>query len=150
MSLKSVLLICPCLFLFVLQVSLCKSVVVDFLFVTIVYWMVGLRSSFTTYLFAFLTTIVISQTGEAYSQAISVFTGDPQISAALVPLVIVLAFLFAGFFIRASAMPGFLRWGQKLSFLYWGYEALAKNEYTSRRDNAGLGILRRLNSHSRW
>lgn len=112
--------------------------------------MVGLRSSFTAFLFAILTTIVISQTGEAYSQAISVFAGDPQIAAALVPLVIVLAFLFAGFFIRASAMPGFLRWGQKLSFLYWGYEALAKNEYARRSDRAGLDILKGLNSHSRW
>ena len=37
-------------------------------------------------------------------------------SRRIVPLVVVLDFLFAGFFSRAEVMPGVVRWGQNLSF----------------------------------
>jgi ABC-2 type transporter len=112
--------------------------------------MVGLRPTASAFFFALLVNMTIGLTGEGFSQAISVFTGSAQIAAAIVPLVVVLAFLFAGFFIRANAMPGVVRWGQNLSFLYWGYNALAKNEFGGRGDPISEQILGTLNKYSRW
>jgi hypothetical protein len=112
--------------------------------------MVGLRPKASAFFFALLVNMTLGLTGEGFSQAISVFTGSAQIAAAIVPLVVVLAFLFAGFFIRADAMPGVVRWGQNLSFLYWGYNALAKNEFGGRGDRISEQILGSLNAYSRW
>jgi ATP-binding cassette, subfamily G (WHITE), member 2 len=112
--------------------------------------MVGLRPKASAFFFALLTNMTLGLTGEGFSQAISVFTGSAQIAAAIVPLVVVLAFLFAGFFIRAEVMPGVVRWGQNLSFLYWGYNALAKNEFAGRGDPISQQILGQLNGYSRW
>lgn len=134
----------------VVQVNAMKSATFNAIFVTIVYWMVGLRSTFTAYLFTWLTTSITSQAGEAISQCISVFTGDAQVAAATVPLVMVLSFLFAGFFISKDALPGFLRWAQKLSFLYWSFQALAKNQYRDFQFPKSFRLANELNSYSRW
>lgn len=119
---------------------------------TLVYWMVGLRTSVTAYLFAILITLCMSLVGEGFGQTISVLTGDAQLSSALVPLVLVFAFLFAGFFILPDAMPAWLRWGRFLSFMYWGYNALGHNEfdYSDKKTQIIDVILKDFNDLSRW
>jgi ABC-2 type transporter len=63
-----------------------KALVLNVIFVTLVYWMVGLRSSVTAYLFTILVTLTMSLTGEGFAQTVSVLTGDAQISSAIVPV----------------------------------------------------------------
>jgi ABC-type multidrug transport system ATPase subunit len=128
-----------------------KTVVLNCLFLSIVYWAVGLRESASAFLFALLVVFITGQAGESIAQTVSVFAGDPQISAAIVPLVVILCFLTAGFFIPPSAMPGALRWLRYCSFLYWGYEALIKNEFGPiANDVDAANILKGFNDHSRW
>lgn len=135
-----------------LVLDVAKAIVLNCISVTIVYWMVGLRSNVGAWLFTLLTTVIISQIGEAYSQVISVLTADPQIVSALVPLALVMAFLFAGFFILPEAMPGAVAWGRFLSFLYWGYQAVGHNEFSERalKGPSVERILGDFNGMSRW
>lgn len=135
-----------------LALDVAKTTILNAISVTVVYWMVGLRKNIGAYAFALLTTVILSQIGEAYSQVISVLTADPQIVSALVPLALVMAFLFAGFFILPKAMPDIVAWGRFLSFLYWGYQAVGHNEFSERSEKGPLVelILEDFNSFSRW
>jgi ABC-type multidrug transport system ATPase subunit len=134
-----------------LMVSFVRTFILNGIFLSIVYWMVGLRASASAFFFTFLCVFVSSQTGESIAQTVSVFAGDPQISAAIVPLVVILAFLTAGFFILPSEMPSWLRWSRYVSFLYWGFESLVKNEFASRANISDIAkLLKDFNSHSRW
>jgi hypothetical protein len=63
-----------------------KALVLNVIFVTLVYWMVGLCSSVTAYLFTILVTLTMSLTGEGFAQTVSVLTGDAQVSSAIVPV----------------------------------------------------------------
>jgi ABC-type multidrug transport system ATPase subunit len=133
-----------------LVVDLFKSFILNVIMTTLVYWMAGLRGSATRFMFAILTLILTSLCGEAMGQAVSVFSGDAQISSALVPLFLVLAFLFGGFFIVPSAMPVWIRWGRFLSFLYWSYAALARNEFDGREGERFEIVLSDFDDVSRW
>lgn len=137
-----------------LALDIVKAFVFQAFFVTIVYWTVGLRADAGAYFFALGVAVLMSLTGEACGQTVSVVTGDAQISSALVPLVMVFAFLFAGFFIRPDAMPSWLSWGRNCSFMYWGYQAIAHNEFDFRKDPdeivAVTEVLKDFNSFSRW
>lgn len=137
-------------FLATLVINVLKIIIVNLLFVSLVYWMVGLRASASAYFFTIITCLLLGLTGEGIAQFISVFTGNAQASAALVPLVVVLAFLFGGFFIAPEEIPVFLRWGRYLSFLYWGYNTLAHNEFDSRDDPISQLIIEDFNDQSRW
>lgn len=137
-----------------LALDIIKAFIFQVFFVTIVYWTVGLRADAGAYFFVLCVSVLMSLSGEACGQTVSVVTGDAQISSALVPLVMVFAFLFAGFFIRPDAMPSWLSWGRNCSFMYWGYQAIAHNEFDFRKDSneivAVTQVLKDFNSFSRW
>jgi ABC-type multidrug transport system ATPase subunit/ABC-type multidrug transport system permease subunit len=138
-------------FLASLVLGMLKTFIVNIFFLSIVYWCVGLRASAPAFFFALLCVFVAGQAGESVAQTVSVFSGSPQISAALVPLFVILCFLTAGFFIKPDAMPDWLSWMRYASFMYWGYEAMVKNEFAPIADNAAVAsILMDFNDHSKW
>ena len=83
------------------------------LFVTvfscIAYWMIGLRPEagafFLFILLLFITTII----AESMALAVSILAADPQVSAAINPVFMIIFLLFGGFFIQASQIPVYVK-----------------------------------------
>lgn len=65
--------------------------------------------------------------------------------------VIIISILFGGFFIEPRALPAYLRWARYLSFVFYGYDAAAKNEFLpGGRNGLDDAMLEPLNQFSKW
>eukprot|EP00177_Eucheuma_denticulatum_P008708 GFKZ01015826.1.p1 GENE.GFKZ01015826.1~~GFKZ01015826.1.p1 ORF type:complete len:669 (-),score=81.68 GFKZ01015826.1:947-2953(-) len=106
----------------------------NILMLLILYFMVGLDSSAGVFFTLVLICILVALAGEGMSQSISVFAGNEQIAAAIVPVAVILQVLFGGFFISPSALPGYIAWARWLSFIYYAFNAAVQNEFTGRGD----------------
>lgn len=107
----------------------------------IVYFMAGLNPTAGAFFTLTLICILIALCGEGMAQAISVFAGDEQTAAAIVPVAVILQVLFGGFFIRPNALPGYIGWARWLSFVYYGFNAAAQNEFVGRGTGGADEIL---------
>lgn len=106
-----------------------KAFFFNILFTLILYWMVGLRSTagafFTFAFIVFLTSFL----AESLALAISILTGDAQAAAAVIPVFVIMALLFGGFFINSEQLDKWISWAKYLSFVFYAFNALVKNEF---------------------
>lgn len=122
------------------------------LMLVIVYFMAGLNEDAGSFFTITLIAILVALCGEGLAQSISVFAGDEQIAAAIVPVAVIFQVLFGGFFIRPDALPGFIAWGRWLSFIYYAFNAAIQVEFNGRGDDdVDVRILRELQSDlTKW
>lgn len=106
-----------------------KTLFFNTLFSVILYWMVGLRSSADSFFVFILVVFLTSFLAESLSLAVSILAGDAQAAAAIIPVFVVLALLFGGFFINSEQLDGWIDWAKYLSFVYYAFNALVKNEF---------------------
>lgn len=107
-------------------------------FVSISYWMIGLRQEAGPFFILLLTQFLTVHTAESIALATSAPFSDPQTAANVAPIPIVMSFLFAGFLITPDAMPVWLRWLRFCSFLYYGYNAAMLNEFRDPGDRSAV------------
>eukprot|EP00178_Gracilaria_changii_P026509 TRINITY_DN815_c0_g1_i2.p1 TRINITY_DN815_c0_g1~~TRINITY_DN815_c0_g1_i2.p1 ORF type:complete len:645 (+),score=141.24 TRINITY_DN815_c0_g1_i2:205-2139(+) len=109
-----------------------KSLFFNSLFSVIVYWMVGLKPTagafFIFLLVVFLTTVL----AESLAIAVSILAGDAQTAAGIIPVFIILALLFGGFFIGSEELGDWIAWAKYLSFIFYAFNALGHNEFSGR------------------
>ncbi|CAN8067671.1 unnamed protein product [Agarophyton chilense] len=101
----------------------------NLLLLLILYFMVGLRESGGAFFTLLLITVVVSLAGEGMAQALSVFGGDEQTAAAIVPVAVIFQLLFGGFFIQPNALPGYIAWMRWATFMYYAFNAAVLNEF---------------------
>lgn len=117
----------------------------------IVYFMAGLRESAGAFFTLLFITVLLSLGGEGLSQTISVFTGNEQAAAGLVPVAVIFQVLFGGFFILPSALPSYIAWLRWASFVYFGYQAGIINEFSGTDNETDKVVLDSLESSlSKW
>ncbi|GLI64948.1 hypothetical protein VaNZ11_008352 [Volvox africanus] len=96
-------------------------------FVTIIYWMGGLRptaGAFICNLFSMLLLVLLAQTwGLLFGGTFM----DPK-TAQTITTVAILAFLLVGGF-YVKTVPVWISWLKYLSFIYWGYNLLLKIQF---------------------
>lgn len=120
------------------------------LLLVIVYFMVGLNTTTEAFFTLLLICVLVALAGEGMAQAISVFAGNEQMAAALVPVAVILEVLFGGFFIPPSALPGYIQWARWLAFIYYGFNAAVLNEFDQNTD-VDQDVVRSLESSlSKW
>eukprot|EP01137_Pigoraptor_chileana_P033008 Opistho-2@23287 len=111
-------------------------------FGSIIYWMIGLNTEpgrFFTFLLLLVTTVLAAQ---SLGQVISAAAPSMQIANAVGPIVMILFLLFGGFYLNsADIWPGFY-WIKYISFLNYGYRAIAANEYAGLVFECNTGIAR--------
>lgn len=112
-----------------------RALFFNLLMILIVYFMAGLNPTAGAFFTLLLITVLLALAGEGLAQMISVFAGDEQTAAALVPVFVIFQVLFGGFFIQPNAMPGYIKWVRWLSFVYYGYNASTMNEFNGRNGN---------------
>lgn len=106
-----------------------KTLFFNVLFSCILYWMVGLRADAGSF---FLFTIVVFLTAfvaESLATAISILTGDAQAASAIIPVFVIMALLFAGFFIEPDEIGDWISWARYLSFIFYAFNAMAKIQF---------------------
>lgn len=108
-----------------------KTLFFNSLFCVIVYWMIGLKSTPGAFFIFLLVIFLTSVLAESLSIAISVMTGDAQSAAGIIPVFVILAVLFGGFFIGSEELAGWIGWAKYLSFVFYAFNALGKNEFTN-------------------
>lgn len=99
------------------------------LFSCITYWMVGLGASAGQFFFFVLVVILCVFIAEGLTYCISTITPDPQTSAAIVPVFMILSMLFGGFFIGTNNIPAAVAWIRWISFVNYGFTALMRNQF---------------------
>lgn len=120
--------------------DMAKTFFFNMLFSLLVYWMVGLRRDAVSFFRFTLVLFCLSTFAESLSLAVSVLTGDPQASASLVPVFVVLCVLFGGFFIQSSQLPYWIGWFRYVSFIYYGFNALANIQFP--QDSTDIAVMR--------
>eukprot|EP00188_Purpureofilum_apyrenoidigerum_P002320 Plantae.Rhodophyta-Purpureofilum_apyrenoidigerum.ctg24313.p1 GENE.Plantae.Rhodophyta-Purpureofilum_apyrenoidigerum.ctg24313~~Plantae.Rhodophyta-Purpureofilum_apyrenoidigerum.ctg24313.p1 ORF type:complete len:660 (-),score=140.77 Plantae.Rhodophyta-Purpureofilum_apyrenoidigerum.ctg24313:124-2103(-) len=105
-----------------------RLLLVSLMFCVITYFLVGLREDAEGFFVFYFTVLLISMCAESLTIAIATLAKDAQVASSIVPVFMILALLFAGFFIQAELIPGFLRWIQYLSFIKYGLTAISYNQ----------------------
>lgn len=113
--------------------------------------MAGFRETAGAFFLLLFITVLLSLAGEGLSQTISVFTGNEQAAAGLVPVAVIFQVLFGGFFIQPSALPSYIAWLRWTSFIYYGYQAAVINEFGGTGNSTDQSIIDSLESGlSKW
>lgn len=125
-----------------------KTLFFNLIFCIILYWMVGLRADAGAFFIFVLTIFLISTLAESLALTISVMTGDAQAAAALIPVFVIIALLFGGFFLEDEQLSDWIGWIKYTSFIFYGFNALIKNEFADLTDEQNPNFFERYNSLS--
>ncbi|KAJ3355568.1 ATP-binding cassette sub- G member 1 [Entophlyctis luteolus] len=120
----------PAYFLSKIVVELPFQIAFPIVFSLIVYWFVGLQNVAQNVKEAGNNSHFSSCSG--FSLGIAVASMFESLEAALgaMPLILMPLMLFSGLFINNGSIPAYFDWIKYISPMKYGYEAMAKNEYT--------------------
>lgn len=110
-------------------VELPRTMLINLLFCVITYFLIGFRPTAAAFFVFYFTVLLITLAAQSLTIAIATLTSDAQVTSTIVPVFVVLALLFAGFFISDDLIPGFLAWLQYLSFIKYGLTAIALTQF---------------------
>jgi ABC-type multidrug transport system permease subunit len=107
------------------------------LFTSILYWMVGLNPDH----FGYCILIMMYQVLTALSLGlwISCIAPSAEVANSLGLPAVIIALLFAGYYINIESLPIVANWIPYFSFIRWSYEALAINEFKGVKFTCGGG-----------
>ncbi|EGC37181.1 hypothetical protein DICPUDRAFT_54176 [Dictyostelium purpureum] len=114
-------------------IDMCNAICLPVITGTIVYWMCNERV-YPFYaaapFFRFLLVLVMNaQTALSLGVLISSSVPNVQVGTAVAPLVVILFFLFSGFFINLNDVPGWLVWFPYISFFKYIIESAVINGF---------------------
>ncbi|KAH9418915.1 ABC-2 type transporter [Dermatophagoides pteronyssinus] len=104
-------------------------VCIPIIFVTIYYYTLNLYPSFDSYLYCMLIAVIISACGVSFGYLISCLCRNTDVALSFGPPLIMPFQLLGGFFLNTHSIPKFLRWTKWISWFYYGFDALAVNQW---------------------
>ena len=102
---------------------------IPLLFLSILYFMVGLNSSINRFVSSLLILELIAQCAVSFGYFISCLASTPQTAMALSAPLLMPLMLFGGFFINDRSIPNWIDWLKYLSWLRYGNEAMMINQW---------------------
>ena len=100
---------------------------------TIVYWLFGFQRDAAKF-FTFLAIIAaVTEAGAALLTSIGALSPTMEVGNLAATMLIVILALLDGFYRNLSAIPAWCRWVSRLSFLGYGVQAAAANEFRGLR-----------------
>lgn len=97
-------------------------------FSVITYFLIGFQESASHFFKYFAAIILAHHTGIAVSMVTSAIARNPVVIALALPFIMEMGRLFGGFFIPLSQLPPGLEWINYLSYIFYGFNAVAQNE----------------------
>eukprot|EP00090_Calanus_glacialis_P000149 TRINITY_DN10091_c0_g1_i1.p1 TRINITY_DN10091_c0_g1~~TRINITY_DN10091_c0_g1_i1.p1 ORF type:complete len:664 (-),score=109.27 TRINITY_DN10091_c0_g1_i1:412-2403(-) len=102
---------------------------IPLLFISIIYFMVGLNSSLTRFACSLLILELVVQCAVSFGYFVSCLASTPQIAMAMAAPLLMPLMLFGGFFINDGSIPDWINWLKYLSWLRYGNEAMMINQW---------------------
>jgi len=100
-----------------------------FIFVTIVYFSVGLNSDPNKYAICLGINMMVWLAGSGYGLVISTFIPRLEVAMAMTPILVIPLMVMAGFFVNQNNIPYFLYEFEYISPFKYGYQAMVQNEF---------------------
>jgi ABC-type multidrug transport system permease subunit len=99
------------------------------MFSTIIYWIVGLNPAPDRILQFYGIISMLALSACALGLVVSAVAPNVDAANSLGPPVMIIFLLFGGFYINVQSLPVGANYMPYISFMYWGFKALAINEY---------------------
>ena len=96
---------------------------------TISYWMYGFQSDARKFFIFVAIICAVTDTGAAFLSSIGAMSETMEMGNLLATLGIVILTLLDGFYRNLADIPAWCRWVSKFSFLGYGVQAVAANEF---------------------
>ena len=96
-----------------------------FIFVTIAYWMIGLRDDGAAYIEFVLVIILTANCAISLGYLISTLAPTTQVALAISTPILLPFMLFGGLFINVNSIPDYFYWISYISFFKYAYELLS-------------------------
>ena len=106
-------------------------VIIPIVNASINYYLIGYNPHFEAFLFYIITGILISLAGVSFGYFISCLCSTTDVALAFGPPIIVPLQLLGGFFINVKSMPSVLSWARYISWFFYAFSALIKNQWNS-------------------
>lgn len=96
----------------------------------ILYYIVGLKSGFSNYLYAALFAILCALNGTAIGTLVASIFEDLTIALAVLPIILLPLILYSGFLLNGSTLPGYLLWIRYISPTQYAVTGLFENQFS--------------------
>ncbi|XP_054719148.1 protein white-like [Uloborus diversus] len=101
------------------------------MFITILYWMVGLNPDYKAFLISLAIFILIANTAASFGYMISCLANTLNIALSISTPLLMPLLLFGGFYLNNASVPDYFIWIKYISWFYYGNEALCINQWSS-------------------
>ena len=98
-------------------------------FVSILYWMIGLHDNVATFFTFYALILLTSNCGLSFGYFVSCMSPNIQVSIALGPNLMIPFMLVGGFFIKDSSIPHYIKPLKWLSWFKYAFECLIINQW---------------------
>ncbi|KJH51355.1 ABC transporter, ATP-binding protein [Dictyocaulus viviparus] len=106
-----------------------QYIILPVIYNTIVYFMAGLVPSLSSFLFATLICMLLTNVAISISYATATIFKTDTVATAVLPIFVIPMLAFGGFFINDKTIPYYFTWLSALSYFKYSYEGLAINEW---------------------
>ncbi|KJE96294.1 ATP-binding cassette transporter sub-family G member 2c [Capsaspora owczarzaki ATCC 30864] len=100
----------------------------------VLYWSTGLKSTAGAFFTFVLFLLVLTDAALAMSQAIAAGSADFESANIAIFPIILLSFLFSGFYVQKPLIPDYFIWAYVISFLNYALNGLAINNFQGQND----------------
>ncbi|XP_054724470.1 protein white-like [Uloborus diversus] len=101
------------------------------MFVSILYWLIGLNSDYKAFLTCVAVTVLIANTAASFGYMISCLTDSVNVAMSISTPLMTPLLLFGGFFLNNASVPSYFLVIKYLSWFYYGNEVLCINQWSS-------------------
>ncbi|KAJ6645413.1 Protein white [Pseudolycoriella hygida] len=103
--------------------------IVPLIFTSITYPMIGLRSSWTSFLIALALVTLVANVSTSAGYLISCASSSTSMALSIGPPIIIPFLLFGGFFLNSGSVPEYFKWLSYISWFRYGNEGLLINQW---------------------
>jgi len=128
-------------------IELCLLVMQITVIMVIAYWLMHLNGNFGIYIVAFS---LLGAASSSVGLLIGCAVGEVKLALELVPLCFVPQMLFAGFFVKLSKIPVWLRWIQYICALKWATNISWTNEFDGTKYHYAVLTTNDINPSRDW
>ncbi|KAK9486663.1 P-loop containing nucleoside triphosphate hydrolase protein [Lipomyces starkeyi] len=107
-----------------------EDVICPMLFAAISYYMIGLRPSAHNFFIYFLNVLLQHWVSACAATMCAAISRDYAQSSLIANMVYTVQSMACGYFNQASTMPVYVRWLKWIAYVYYGFGALASNQFT--------------------
>lgn len=104
-------------------------ILAPFVYMTLVYWIVGLQPTAGKYLVAVMCQCACYSAGASLGILAASSAKRVEVALAIAPAILLPLMFFSGFFINSESVPVYFRWIEYISPIKYAFSALMMNEF---------------------